>query len=478
MPLDTPAPRQATPQKRGPSHWQGIFDDLQELDLTIDHISGKIPQDLVGTLYRNGPGKRTFSKSFFDGDGMIRALNIDAQGKVSYKSRFVQTHKYKKELGSKRQKVRTAGSNLPGGILTNFFRIPADEANTHVFHQNGKLLASEEGGHPWIMDPLSLKTEGEEHFAGQLPRQVAFSAHPHFDANTGEIYNFGMKPGKTMGFQCFKIDKQQKLTMLAKFPAHKGTFAHDYALSGKWMIFILGPLAGNLTKFIFGFSSFFDTMQWHEEWGTQIVLVPRDGGPAQIFETESFSMGHVLSAWDEGDDVVVDVGTVGNMDVMRSVKNYRTSDWREFGDGEVSRIRINTKNKSIEKHTITSIPAEFPRIHPRKECVPSLWAYLASNTQTGEGGFFKATMKLNRETGNTDIFDFGDYKVALEPVFIPKKNAKTEDDGWLMIYVYNSQTQTTDVEILDALCVADGPLATIHLPINSGTTFHGTWVGQ
>jgi carotenoid cleavage dioxygenase-like enzyme len=46
------------------------------------------------------------------------------------------------------------------------------------------------------------------------------------------------------------------------------------------------------------------------------------------------------------------------------------------------------------------------------------------------------------------------------------------------VYVYNSLTQTTDVEILNALDVASGPVASIHLPINSGTTFHGTWVGN
>ncbi len=461
---------------RTPENWNGIFDDLQEEDLELQDISGTLPEGLVGTLYRNGPGKRTFSKSFFDGDGMIRALSIEETGHVHYKSRFVQTKKYTTELGSKKPKIRTAGTNLPGGIFKNFFKIPADEANTHVFYQNDKLWACEEGGHPWVMDPTTLSTEGEEHFAGALPRQVAFSAHPHYDANTKEVYNFGMKPGKSMGFQCFKLDQNQNLKMLAYFPAKKGTFAHDYALSSKWMVFLLGPLAGNLTKFIFGFSSFFDTMQWHQEWGTQIVLVPRDGGRAQIFETESFAIGHVLSAWDEGDDVVIDVGTVDNMDVMNSVKNYRKSNWQEFGDGIVSRIRVNTKNKQIEKHTLTDIPAEFPRIHPKYECQPSKWAYLASNTQTGEGGFFRATMKLNRDNGDTQIFDFGENAVALEPVFVPKPNSTGEDDGWLLNYVYNSQTQCSDLVILDAQDLDQGPLATIHLPVNIGTTFHGTWV--
>jgi all-trans-8'-apo-beta-carotenal 15,15'-oxygenase len=465
-----------TQDKRTKDNWAGLFDNVGEVDIQVKDIEGKIPSELVGTLYRNGPGERRFSQSFFDGDGMVRAISINEKGEVHYKSRYVHTPKYLKERHSKKPKVRTAGTNLPGGILKNCFKIPADEANTHVFYQNGKLLASEEGGHPWRMDPITLETEAEEHFGKALPRQVAFSAHPHYDADTKEVYNFGMKPGKTMGFQCFKLDKNQKLKMLANFSCDKGSFAHDYALSKKWMAFLLPPLAGNLTKFFFGFSSFFDTMKWHDNWGTQIVLVPRDGGKPIIFETDSFGVGHVLSAWDEGDDLLIDVATVENMDIMNSVGNYRSSDWREFGDGVISRIRINPKTKSIKKHTITDLPGEFPRIHPKMECIKTEWAYLAANTQVKEGGFFKALMKLNRDTGDHSLFDFGDQCVAQEPVFIPKTNEQSEDDGWLMALVYNSQSKTTDLVILDALGVSDGPVATIHLPLNAGTTFHGTWV--
>lgn len=464
--------------KRSSQHWQSLFDDCPEVNIKIENenIEGKIPEELTGTLYRNGPGSRRFSKSFFDGDGMIRALRINGNNDVHYHSRFVHTRKYLKELGSKTPKVRTAGTNLPSGILKNMFRIPADEANTHVFYQNGLLLASEEGGHPWILEPDSLETLGEEHFSGALPKNVAFSAHPHYDNNTKEIYNFGMKPGKTMCFQCYKIDQKQKLTMLAGFSCNKGTFAHDYALSGKWMVFILPPVAGDLKKFILGTASFFDTMKWHESWGTQVVLVPRDGGKAIIFDTDTFSVGHIVNAWDEGDDVVIDLGTVKNMDVLKSVANYRDSDWSEFADGFVSRIRINTRQKTLEKHHICEIPAEFPRIHPKLECQKSKWAYFASNTKAAEGGLFRATMKLNRDTGESDIFDFGEHAVALEPVFIPRKDSQKEDEGWVITYVYQSLSKSTDVAIFNAQSIKDGPVATIHLPVNSGTTFHGTWV--
>ena len=33
-----------------------------------------------------------------------------------------------------------------------------------------------------------------------------------------------------------------------------------------------------------------------------------------------------------------------------------------------------------------------------------------------------------------------------------------------------------DVVIFDAKSLSDGPICTIHLPMNAGTTFHGTWV--
>lgn len=466
----------STDQSRGPENWQGIFEDVAEIDSQIKEISGQIPEELVGTLFLNGPGKRRFSKSFFDGDGMVRALHIKPQSQVQLHTRFVQTPKYLKEANSHKAKVRTAGSNLPGGLLTNLFKLPADEANTHIFDINGKLLASEEGGHPWHIDPVTLDTLGEEHFSGALPRNIAFSAHPHYDSNTKEFYNFGMKPGKQMGFQCFKIDKQQKLSMLASFSCNKGTFAHDYALSGKWMAFILPPLAGNLTKFIFGFASFFDTMRWHEEWGSQIVLVPRDGGKALRFETEAFSIGHIISAWDEGDDLFIDLSTSPDMEVMKDVGNYRNSEWNSFGGGCISRLRINTKTMSLEKHTITDIPAEFPRIHPERECIKTDFGFLACNTQAGEGGLYRASMKLNRETGDCSLFDFGKNCVALEPVFIPKLEARSEDDGWLMVHVYDSQEQRSKIAILDSMGISDGPVATLHLPIAMGTTFHGSWL--
>ena len=68
-----------------------MFDSVKECNLTVSDIEGKVPAELIGTLFRNGPGKRDFSESFFDGDGMIRALRFLPNGQVNYQAKFVET---------------------------------------------------------------------------------------------------------------------------------------------------------------------------------------------------------------------------------------------------------------------------------------------------------------------------------------------------------------------------------------------------
>jgi all-trans-8'-apo-beta-carotenal 15,15'-oxygenase len=55
-------------------------------------ITGEIPRELRGTLYRNGPGiferAGLRKRCILDGDGMIQAFNI-LDGRVHFQSKFV-----------------------------------------------------------------------------------------------------------------------------------------------------------------------------------------------------------------------------------------------------------------------------------------------------------------------------------------------------------------------------------------------------
>src|SRR3954454_22921737 len=63
----------------GTRDWHRIFDTLpDEHDYVIDVIEGRLPETLVGTLYRNGPAKNEVGGTpyahLFDGDAMLSQL--------------------------------------------------------------------------------------------------------------------------------------------------------------------------------------------------------------------------------------------------------------------------------------------------------------------------------------------------------------------------------------------------------------------
>ena len=63
-----------------------------------------------------------------------------------------------------------------------------------------------------------------------------------------------------------------------------------------------------------------------------------------------------------------------------------------------------------------------------------------------------------------------------EPVFIPTENQKSEDEGYLMLYVYDKESNKSDLVIFDAQSIKSGPRATVKLPQRVPFGFHGSWV--
>jgi all-trans-8'-apo-beta-carotenal 15,15'-oxygenase len=468
--VSAPVPR------RTAKDWSGLFDSVEEFDLEVTHLEGRLPEGLVGTLYRNGPGGRDFAASFFDGDGMIRALRIGPDGRVHFRSRFVATEKYLAEKGSPRPLRRQVGTNLPGGFLRNAFRVPAHEANTSVVSMAGRLWALAEGGHPYEIDAETLETGELTNFDGTLGPRTAFTAHPHVDPETGDTVAFGNDFGARPGIRTFRVDRAGGLHAIGRVPLKDVGFIHDYALTRHWMTFLIPPIVASVPRFLLGLTSFFDSIRWRPELGLRIAMQPRAGGEPVMLETDACMTGHVVSAWEERDTVVVDTCQLDTWaPIGEAAANHRTSDWDGYGGQSVRRYRIDPRTGRVSSEEICSLPVEFPRIDERRETREARWAYFAANGSPGEGGWFRGVLKLDRRSGATDFFAFGDGKVATEPIFLPRPGGSDEDDGWVAVFVHDAVAGVTEIAILDARRLADGPVCTLKPGINAGITFHGSW---
>ena len=86
-----------------------------------------------------------------------------------------------------------------------------------------------------------------------------------------------------------------------------------------------------------------------------------------------------------------------------------------------------------------------------------------------------AILKYDRETGSRAQIDVGVGRLPGETVFVPSATSSTEDDGFLMTYVYDGASDSSEFVIYDAGSMSAEPVATVHLPrIPFG--FHGNWV--
>lgn len=87
-------------------------------------------------------------------------------------------------------------------------------------------------------------------------------------------------------------------------------------------------------------------------------------------------------------------------------------------------------------------------------------------------------MKHDLQSGASSRLGFGPDRFGSEAPFAPRLGSRGEDDGYLLSFITDERTKTSECLIVDARHIADGPLCRIRLPhkISSGT--HATWAGR
>jgi all-trans-8'-apo-beta-carotenal 15,15'-oxygenase len=82
-------------------------------------------------------------------------------------------------------------------------------------------------------------------------------------------------------------------------------------------------------------------------------------------------------------------------------------------------------------------------------------------------------VKLDLETGAEKTYSVAPRGFTGEPIFVANPEGINEDDGWLLILVYNAATHGSELVILEAKEL--NPLAKIPLPLHIPYGLHGSW---
>ena len=466
-----------------PADWHRIFETLpDEHDYVVDEIEGRLPEGLVGTLYRNGPGRNEIGgrpyAHLFDGDGLLSQFAFDGT-RVHYRNRFVRTTHYLAERAADTPVLRNYGQQRPGGPLANAFRMPANVANTSVQYHAGNLLALYEGGRPWQLDPDTLDTIGEYDYDGRLKSSYTYSAHPTWDPATRELYNFGIQFGPRTKLRTYRVDANGRLHHLHAINLPFATLNHDCALTPKYMVFVIDPLVLRVPRFLLGFESLDKALRFDASRATRVILAPRDGGKPRIAECEPFFHYHINNAFEDGSDVVLDLVRYPDYDnIHRGLREPRRSGFDDVST-TLSRMRVSPANE-VTIEDLWPHACEFPQHDWRLTSRPHRRTYMAgvADHDPDPGSPFNAILKIDHERESTTRHDFGAGHVAGEPIFVPRAPDAGEDDGWLLSLVYSAAQHRSRLVVLDARDVEADPVAVAHLRHHVPLGFHGTFTSR
>ncbi|MDS3860613.1 carotenoid oxygenase family protein [Thermosynechococcaceae cyanobacterium BACA0444] len=471
--------------------WQGGTRSLpDEYDYWIDEVTGEIPPGLVGTLFRNGPGLLDIGgvalKHPFDGDGMICAFTFK-DGQVHFRNRYVQTTGYQAEQQAGKILYRGVfGTPKPGGWLNNLFDMKLKNiANTQVIYWGAKLLALWEAAWPYQLNPATLETLGEINLDGLLKPGDAFAAHPRLDPQQQRLVNFSLKPGLTTAVRLFEfaLDGRCVLEQDYNFPGF--AFIHDFALTPNYGIFFQNPVQLNPIPYLLGFKGAAECLSFNPQHPTHIWLLPRLGGTPLHFTMPACFVFHHANAFELGDDIVVDSICYESFPGLDSDTNYRQVDFASLPPGQLWRIRINKTSQAVTMNQLDPRCCEFPCLHPNYVGQPYRYLYTAAADNPTGNAPLQGILRLDLETQTQEFWSAAPRGFVTEPVFVPdptrinpEDSASQETAGWLLVLTYEASRQKSDLVILDAANVSQGPLARLHLKHHIPYGLHGTFTPQ
>ena len=432
-------------------------------------VLGEIPRDLNGTYYRNGPNpayEPLGRYHWFDGDGMIHAVTL-REGRASYRNRYVESRGLIEE--------RAAGRALHRGLLElEVTEAPTfkNTGNTNIVWHAGKLLALMEAALPTELAAGTLATLAEYDFGGRLPGPM--TAHPKIDPETGELLFFGYSPMPPY-LQYHVADRRGVLVRSEVIDVAWPSMMHDFAITRDHVIFLLCPL-------VFSFENVAargGVFSWEPERGTRLGVMPRSGGNEAVrwFDTDPCYVFHSMNAYTDGDEIVLDVARYGRLDFM-TPQAARDPSYGGENEAHLHRWRIDLGAGRVRSEPLDDVGAEFPRVDERRVGRKHRFGYVAARASAQVNGslpHFSDVRRYDLERGTTTVRRFGAANGVGEPIFVPRHANAGEDDGYVLVLVYDHERNASDFLLLDAADIAGEPVARVRLPHRVPYGFHGNW---
>lgn len=430
-----------TSVQRNPYLFEGNFAPVDyETSATDLTVIGEIPAELAGRFVRNGPNPAdpvdSMGHHWFSGPGMVHGVRIDDGRALWYRNRW----------------VRGSGGAAP---------------NTSVGGFAGATWALVEGGTPPVELSYELDSVGTNDFFGTLAH--GFTAHPKRDIDTGELhglcYSWATTPDH-IEYVVVGTDARVRSTLDIPLPGM--SMIHDMSLTPNYVVIYDLPVVVDLDVVRAGRFTF--PFRWNDDYGARVGLLPRGGSAKEIIwcEVGTCYVFHPLNAYEDAEGRVV-------IDLCRYERLFDRDVLGPAGDSlpTLDRWTINPSTCVVTEERIDERFHEFPVVRGDLTGRPHRFGYTVG---VGEQFVTGPVFKHDVVTGMSTAHDFGPGRGSSEASFVARSGGESEDDGWLLSYVYDAASHSSEMVILDARDLGRPALARILLPNRVPYGFHGNWI--
>jgi carotenoid cleavage dioxygenase-like enzyme len=461
-----------------------FFRSGRELDARLA-VSGRFPRWLRGALLRNGPGAfaagRWEARHLFDGLALIQRFDI-ADGAVAYRSRFLRS--------PLRERVRSGGwarwRQFGGAPL----RTPIDiarmilapeypgNAAVSLVEADGRLLALTETPFGTELDADSLATRGEHAFGDERDELFAqtTTAHHVRDPVNGELVNVVTKfAGRERYYRCWRLrEDSAKREAFATLPVDYPAYLHSFALTQRHLALVEGPLVLNPLRLLLGEDSYIGAYRWRPERGTRLRVVERASGRVVANATLSACFCfHHLNAYDEGDEVVMDLEVYPDPDVIAAFYLDQAARGARRPASHLQRWRIDLRTGAIATTQLLPDALEFGTVAANRATLPYRYAYGVGSGDESESDAYERLLKLDLQRRTAATWRLEGHRCA-EPLFVPAPGAVAEDEGVVLAPVHAPEGERDFLLALDATSWRE--LGRAWLPEHAPYSFHGCFL--
>ena len=405
-------------------------------------IAGSIPTELNGTYLRIGPNPigtpDPTGYHWFQGDGMVHAVTIE-DGRARYANRWVRTERASALLGE------APITSQPLDVLPAEFSV----ANTSLVQHAGRALALME-----VALPVEIRTDattvGRFDFDGAL--RSSMTAHPKIDPRTGELHFFGYNIFGPPYLRYHVADAAGNLLQTEPISLRGPSMVHDFAITESHVIWLDLPVVFSPSPERFPYT-------WQPDYGARIGVMPRSGGDADVrwFEIDPCYVFHVLNAYDDGDDVIVDVC---RFDHLFADDLTGPTDSPPI----LTRWTVPGAGSAVRAEVIDERPQEFPRVADRTVGARHRFGYAVTEHEIVQHDFDRGTATSHHLGGGVE---------TSEALFVPSADGTADDEGWLVAITHDATS--AEFVVLDASAISDGPVARVALPQRVPLGFHALW---